>query len=221
MKKAWAGACLLALLPMAAGLAQDDYSTDEVLEAVADDAYEEVVDTVPVDSGDEEPAEPAEPWRFYVGLDQAETTLSVSGLPPGTPHESDSSFYRLRAGTLLGQGVGLEFQYGISQDAEQAGEVETEDYLGLFLVPSTNVFDMVDLAFPVGYARSTFGGTEFDSVAFGISAELPLQYLAGALPDLRLVLGWTTYYQKRDARVYGFNAGLRFDFSTEGFWSGE
>lgn len=229
MKNAWVGAWMLAALPMAAAQAQDEASTDEVLDAVAEDAYEdessaESVDTVPVDSGEEaDAAAPAESWRLYVGLDQAGTTLSQSGLPPQTPHEFDSGFYRLRAGRQLGQGVGIELQYGFEETADQPGEVATEDYYGLFLVPSTNLFETIDLTFPVGYARSTVGGVDLDSVAFGLAAELPLQAFSSSLPDLRLVLGWMTYYQKRDARLYGFNLGLRFDFSTDSldFWSGE
>lgn len=221
MKQVWGLVWVLAFAPVAPGLAQDDSATDtaEVLDAVVDDAaegdaYEEgSVGTVAVDTG-EEPAEeqPAEPWRLYVGVDQVSTTLSVSGLPANTNHEFDSGIYRLRVGRRFSDNIGIELQYGIEQSVDAADEVATERYAGVFLVPATQLFEAFDLEFPVGYARSTVEGESFDSLAFGLNVEIPVQYYAASLPDLRLGLGWMTYYQKHDARLYGLNLGLRFDF---------
>lgn len=231
MKYTLAAVWLLAAAPLA--VAQDEVTADEVpvsaesvpgadvpvgaeavLDAVAEDAA--AVETVPVDDGEEQAeAEPATPWLLYVGLDQVGTTLSISGLPPETPNQFDSGLYRLRAGMLLGQGVGVELQYGFKQSTDRPDQVNTDKYYGAYLVPTTNLFEMFELAFPVGYAMTTVEGTKFDSLAFGLSAALPLQYLVSSLPDLRLTLGWMTYYQKSDARLYGLNFGLRYDFSID------
>lgn len=191
----------------------------EPAEPVAEQA--EAVDTVPVDVAEEEPAEtePSKPWRLYAGVDQVNSLLSVSGLPSGSPSRFDSGIYRLRAGTRLSDNIGFEFHYGIEQDAEP-GEITTDNYYGLYLAASTSLYDTLGLSFPVGYARSSFSGggasTDLDSVAFGLEAELPLKTFGETLPDLRLVLGWMTYYQKRDARLYGANLGLRYDFTIGG-----
>lgn len=219
MKYTLAAVCLLAAAPLA--VAQDEFAgeevpagTEEVLEAVAEDAA--AVDTVPVDDAEEQAeAEPATPWLLYVGLDQVMTTLSLSGQPPEAPTEFDSGLYRLRAGMFLGQGFGVEVHYGFKQSTDRPDEVNTDKYYGAYLMPTTNLFEMFELAFPVGYAMNTVEGTKLDSLAFGITAGLPLQYVVSSLPDLRLTLGWMTYYQKRDARLYGLNFGLRYDFSID------
>lgn len=228
MKKVWGLVWVLAFVPVAPGLAQDESGTDtaDVMDAVAEDAAEgssffsdaDYVETVAVDTGDE-PAdeEPAEPWRLYIGVDQVGTTLSVSGLPANAEHEFDSGMYRLRVGRRFSDNIGIELQYGIERAADAANDVATERYYGLFLVPSTQLFDAFDLEFPVGYAKSTVEGESLASLAFGVNIEVPVQYYFESLPDLRLGIGWMTYYQKHDARLYGFNLGLRFDFET-GSW---
>ena len=234
MKQVLGWVWMLALAPVAVALAQEDSTAADVMDAVAADTaqggavpdeaaevepiQDEIteVETVSVDTGEAPPDEPAEPWRLYAGVDKVGSTLSISGLPPTAENEFHSGLYRLRAGKRFGDNINVELHYGIQQPAERADEVATERYYGVYLVPSTNLFDAFDLQFPVGYARSTVEGVGFDSLAFGLNAELPVQYYFESLPDLRLSLGWMTYYQSSDARLYGFNFGLRFDFEIGG-----
>jgi hypothetical protein len=163
-----------------------------------------------------EEAEPAEPLALYAGLDMVRTTLSLSA--PGSATEFDSGMYRARFGWRALEAVGLELHYGIDNSDSDAGSVETKDYIGAFVVPTATVFEVAELAFPVGYAMNSFGAAgvsqDFNSIAFGVDGELPLRTFGATLPDLRLTAGWMVYYQKSDARAYGANLGLRYDFST-------
>jgi len=112
-------------------------------------------------------------------------------------------------------GIGLELHYGVDQADEAAGEVTTDAYAGVFVVPTAKVLEVLELAFPVGYARSEFNdsGEALGSIAYGIDVEIPIKGIWSALPDVRLTGGWMVYYQKSDARVYGANVGLRYDFA--------
>ena len=218
MKHLWQLALILILASPAQ--AQEEAPVEEI-PAEQTAAEPEAVDTVPVDVAEEEPAEtePSQPWRLYAGADQVNSNLSVSGLPSAAQSRFDSAMYRLRAGTRLSDNIGFEFHYGIDQDADP-GEVTTDSYYGLFMNASTSLFDTLGVAFPVGYAKTSVSGggasTGLDSIAFGLEAELPLKTFGEALPDLRLTLGWMTYYQKSDARLYGANLGLRYDFTIGG-----
>lgn len=163
-------------------------------------------------------SEPGEPLGLYVGADWVMTTLSISASGNGTPNELDSGMYRARVGWRALEAVGLEAQVGLDNSDDEPGSVETKSYYGVFVVPTATVFEVMELAFPVGYAQSTYGDNtsdrDFGSIAYGIDAELPLRTFAESLPDLRFTAGWMVYYQKSDARAYGANAGLRYDFQT-------
>lgn len=163
-------------------------------------------------------AEPAAPWDLYIGADYVNTTLSVSVPSTAPTNEFDSRMLRVRVGKRVLESVGFELHYGVDQAKEEKGEIKTDSYFGAYLVPTATVFETVELAFPVGYGRVAFGdGSDpKGSVAYGIDAELPLKVF-GDLPDIRLTAGGMVYYQKSDARVYGVNFGLRYDFQVDGF----
>jgi hypothetical protein len=174
---------------------------------------------------EEAAAEPAEPLALYVGVDWVTSTLSLSGSPgAASTSELDSGMYRARVGMRALEAIGLELQLGIDNSDSDVGSVETESYYGVFLVPTATVFEVVELAFPVGYAQSSFAkgsaSEDYASIAYGVDAELPIRTFGEGLPDLRFTLGWMVYYQKSDARAYGANAGVRYDFQTSGFHVG-
>lgn len=211
----------LALMLAVPAFAQDESA--EVV-PVEEGAPEEAIEPAPVEeaaveevAAAEEAAveEPAEPWQVYVGADYVNTTLSLSDPGTAPAAEFDSSMIRVRVGKRVLESVGFELHYGVDQADEDMGEVTTDAYYGAYLVPTATVVEFLELAFPVGYGRSEFGdsGEALGSVAYGLNAELPIRALFSGLPDIRLTGGWMVYYQKRDARVYGANFGLRYDFS--------
>lgn len=167
----------------------------------------------------EAPAED-EPLAIYVGVDLVNSTLSTSSLNGFPGSEFDSSMYRLRAGVRALESVGLELHYGLDNAGDEADEVATDSYYGLYLVPTATVLETVELAFPVGYAMTTAASrtasADLESIAYGIDAELPLRTFGEGLPDFRLTAGWMVYYQQNDARLYGANFGLRYDFGSGG-----
>lgn len=186
------------------------------------EATEEFAETIPLDEPAEEaPLENTDPLPVYAGLDLVSTTLSVSNLGGFAAQDYDSGIYRLRLGARLLEQVSFEFHYGFDAGDEGPGEASTQSYYGLFAVPGTNLFDTVELAFPVGYAKSSVerpgASADLGSVAYGLNAALPLRNFGEGYPDLRLTAGWMVYYQKSDARLYGANLGLRYDFTTAGF----
>jgi hypothetical protein len=194
-------------------------------EAAADASAEAPTEEAPAEEAPAEEVaseEPAEPLALYVGADWVMTTLSVSAPLATGADQFDSGMYRGRVGMRALEAIGLEVQFGIDNSDDEPGSVETKSYYGLFVVPTATVFEVVELAFPVGYAQSEFGagGSGSDSlrsIAYGVDGELPLRTFGAELPDIRLTAGWMIYYQKSDARAYGANAGLRYDFQTTGF----
>lgn len=220
MNRSWIA--FLALVLAMPALAQDEAEVVPVEEGAEAPAEEAPAEAAPAEeaaveeAAAEEPAEPAEPWAIYVGADYVTTTLSASAPPTAPASEFDSRMVRVRAGKKMFEGISLELHAGIDQADENAGEVPLDSYYGVYLVPNATLFDVVDLAFPVGYGSSTFdGGDSLGSIAYGIDAELPLKVFSESLPDLRLTAGWMVYYQKSDARVYGANVGLRYDFQID------
>lgn len=238
MNKAWS---LLLVLALAAPAYAQEEPVDE--EAPAEEAYSdesgdesietepvaeatgEITETIPVEEPtEEEPIEDSDPLPVYVGLDLAKTTLSASTLGGFPAGDYDSGIYRLRVGARLLEQVSFEFHYGFDAGDEGPGEASTSTYYGLFAVPTANLFDLFEMAFPIGYAKNSVerpgASADLGSVAYGINAELPLRTFGQDWPDLRFGLGWMIYYQKRDARLYGANLGLRYDFTTAGFGLG-
>lgn len=208
---------LLAFVLAAPAVAQDEPAAEEAPTAEEAPAEEAPVTEEEV-AGEEEVAADegaSEPWVLYFGADYVNTRLSLSAPPSAPAAEFDSSMVRVRAGMAVLDGIGLELHYGVDQADEAAGEVTTDAYTGVFVVPTAKAFEVLELAFPVGYARSEFddSGEALGSIAYGIDVEIPVKGIWSALPDVRLTGGWMVYYQKSDARVYGANFGLRYDFS--------
>lgn len=166
----------------------------------------------------EVPAGTSKPWRLYAGGDYVASTLSSSNLGGFGTNNFDSGIYRVRAGMRVLDAFGLEAHLGVKRGGDAVGEAETKSYYGLFAVPTATVLETIELAFPVGYAMTKVDGAggasaDLKSLAYGIDAELPLRLFAASLPDIRFTAGGMVYYQKTDARLYGYNAGLRYDFS--------
>jgi hypothetical protein len=197
--------------------------TDAVVNSISNDAAaESPAEAPPADQAAAAPAEetPSTPWHLYGGGDWVRDTLSSSALRGFGQSNYDTGMYRLRAGARVFDAVGVEGQLGVNRnESGTAGTTaETSNYYGLFLVPTASLFETVELAFPVGYARTGVkhvgGSAHLSSVSYGLNAELPLRVFSAGLPDVRFVAGWMIYYQKTDARIYGFNAGLRYDFDV-------
>ena len=168
-------------------------------------------------------------YNFYIGADLQNTKLSVSnsdsfqGL---NASDYDSKFWDIRAGYRLFKVIGVEAHYGIpDQNDQDPGRYKKRSYYGIFAVPTANVFDLFEIGFPVGYTNSgitvngqTAAGTSavvqkhLNSIAYGANLEVPVRVLWRALPDIRLTGGGMVYYQRSDAREYGFHFGLRYDF---------
>jgi len=224
MKTSWSWALALVLaMPV---YAQEE-SAAEVVPADEPAAEPAAEEAAPVEEAtaeeaptEEAPAEASEPLALYFGVDAVTSTLSLSGTGAAGTSEFDSGMYRARLGVRALDAVGIELHYGIDNSDNEPGSVETKSYYGVFVVPTATVFEVVELAFPVGYAQSSFGSgsanEDFRSIAYGIDAELPIRSFADSLPDLRLTAGWMVYYQKSDGRAYGANLGLRYDFSFGG-----
>ena len=168
-------------------------------------------------------------YNFYVGADLQNTKLSVSdsnsfgGL---NATDFDSKFWDIRAGYRLFKVIGVEVHYGIpDQNDQDPGKYKKRNYYGVFAVPTASVFDLFELGFPIGYTNSSItvngantAGTDsivekhLNSIAYGANLEIPVRVLWHALPDVRLTGGGMVYYQRSDAREYGYHFGLRYDF---------
>lgn len=169
-------------------------------------------------------------YMFYVGADLQNPQLSISNSASYNNLQAtsyDSKFWDLRVGYRLFKAIGVEVHYGIhDKNDDSLGDFKVRNYYGIFAVPTANVFNLFELAFPIGYTNSgiTINGTTADgtsnelvqkhlnSIAYGARAELPVRVFWSALPNIRLTGGGMVYYQRSDAREYGFNFGLRYDF---------
>lgn len=159
------------------------------------------------------------PFPFYVGADYAFITASLSKdelkTALGGGESYDSNFYRLRVGTRLLESIGVEAQYGIKGGG--SNDVDTDQMYGLYVVPTGVMFDLIEVSAPIGYAhlelKNGNGKAKFDAATFGLNIEVPV-YVSenGHIPAIRIGGGGTVYYAERDARVYGFQAGVRLDF---------
>jgi hypothetical protein len=169
-------------------------------------------------------------YMFYVGADLQNPQLSISnsasfGNLQNTSY--DSRFWDVRVGYRLFKAIGVEAHVGIQdKDDKDLGDFKVRNYYGIFAVPTANVFNLFEIAFPLGYTNSgvTINGTTSDgtanelvqkhlnSIAYGARAELPIRVFWGDLPNIRLTGGGMVYYQRSDAREYGFHFGLRYDF---------
>ena len=172
----------------------------------------------PAEAAPAEAEAPSEPWPVYAGVGYSKTVVSSSGAGTLGTADYDSKFLDVRVGKRLFESVGLEFHYGLDLSGSDSGEIATDRYYGLFLVPTATLFETVELAFPVGYGRGEYNlgnrSAIVKSVAYGVSAELPLRVFGDTMPDLRLTAGWMIYNQTTAARIYGPSFGLRYDFTV-------
>lgn len=193
--------------------------------------------------------------KYTVAADYANTNVSFSETDSPTLSNEDfkSDFVNVKLGlrpeNFVGRGSFLTFEAhvgagvrdgdysgGLNVPLEEAsarvsGDIETDVYYGLFVVPHVVVFDMFELSFPVGYARTEYTkafpadttddgnadsvrtiDSSHNSVSFGGNIMLPLRLFMPEAPDIRLSFGGQVYHQSSDLRTYGYNAGLRWDF---------
>lgn len=171
--------------------------------------------------------------RYTVAADYVNTTVSPSsgaGLPSDRNFSSD--FVNIKLGlrpeamTARSSFLTFELHGGVPlRDDEDLSEAETKQYFGAFIVPHAVVLDMFEVSFPVGYTRSKIGvrapdenddivsmEESFDSISFGGNIMLPLRLLMPNGPDIRISAGGQVYHQDSSGRIYGYNAGLRWDF---------
>jgi hypothetical protein len=190
----------------------DDVAAEEGVEAAVEEvAAEEVI---------EEPVSDREPWEVYVGADRAWLRASFSDAALKTRFggdEFESDFYRVRAGVRVFGAVGLELHYGISDDdGAEPQHAEVASYWGAYAVPTGTLFNLIELSAPIGYSRTELergiAKETFDGISFGLNFEIPLILDASWFPDVRIGGGGTVYQAEKDARVYGYHAGIRIDF---------
>lgn len=209
----------------AATLETTDYTDDGTVaeDASAETSFDDGSGEVAADDGyTETTGETAEPLKMYVGLDKAWTTVSFSSDSLAARFggdEFDSEFYRVRVGVRVFDAIALEAQVGIAdQKGSEAGKYETAEYYGVYLVPTGVLFDLIEVAAPVGYSMTTIergsASEDIDGVSFGLNFEIPLLTGVDWFPDVRIGGGGTVYQAEKKSRVYGYHAGLRFDFGV-------
>ena len=181
--------------------------------------------------GDDDAAPPAslQAHRAYAGVEAQAASLNVSdpsAAGGGAVGRYSSRLYDLRLGARLFPSLGVEAQAGLGDQQADAGHFKARSYFGLYAVPTANLFNRLELGFPVGYATlavhlpSAAGGqasAQLHSLAYGANLELPLRPLLmqsfPQLPELRLSGGGMMFNQRSGARAYAFHLGLRYDFA--------
>jgi hypothetical protein len=151
--------------------------------------------------------------------------FSVSNGSGGFPDDTDfdTNFYIAKLGVRpeafggRASFISFEVHYGISKSDDEDPEfVKTDKYYGGFIVPTATVLELFELSFPLGYARTEMaaGSAEesYNSIAFGANVQFPVKLFFESLPDIRFVVGGMVFHQSSDARIYGYTAGLRWDF---------
>lgn len=239
MKKliAWGWLALFAAGPV---MADGDEASAEDAAPVEVTAEPAAADAAPVEEAAaaeavapvEAPAEEAAPaeetasdeggnLNLYVGVDYDMTTVdlndSATETALGGRHRFDSDFYKLRLGVRLFEVVGVEFHAGFPANDSSTRKLETKQFYALYLAPTGVLFELIEVSARVGYAytelKNAFGKEDLDGASFGLAVELPLRRFGENLPNLRIGAGGTVYQEDRDARVYGFHGGLRYDFT--------
>jgi len=162
-----------------------------------------------------------EPLYLYGGVDYAFLTASLSKdslkTALGGADSYDSNFYRTRVGVRLLPFISVEGQYGIKASSSGSDKADTQQMYGAYLVPTGVLFDLIEVSAPVGYShvelQNSNGKAKFDAASFGLNVEIPVYVSSNPhIPDVRVGGGGTVYYAGTDARVYGFQAGVRLDF---------
>ena len=224
MKTAWIA--LLGLVVAVPAWAQEEPAPAEAAPAEAPPAEQPPAEApaAPAETppaAEAAPAEaeaPREPWPVYVGVGYSKTVMSSSDAGTLGTGDYDSKMLDVRVGKRLFESVGLEFHYGFDFSDPGSNEIATDRYYGLFIVPTATVFETVEVAFPIGYAKGEYNvgrlSAVVQSIAYGFNAELPLRIFGETYPDVRFTAGWMIYNQTNAARVYGPSIGARYDFTV-------
>lgn len=200
----------------------DEAATDEAAPASEPPPEETAAATESTDDSSASTEEASEPrtWNLYVGLEFDQTTVDVNdeGLQAALGRRRfDSDFYKLRLGARFFDAVGVEFHAGFPANNSGDKELETKQFYGLYLVPTGVLLDTVEVSARLGYAFMTLESEgqeeDLDGASFGLAAELPLRLISESMPNLRIGVGGTVYQEQRDTRVFGWHAGLRYDFT--------
>lgn len=160
--------------------------------------------------------------KFYFGAAYSSLKLSVSDSAMAARLGGDhfgSKLALLRAGIRVFDVVGLEVQGGSKgEDGGDPGTFTSANYFAAYIVPTGTLFDTLEIAAPIGYAaiQAVRGNAKerFKGPSYGLNLELPLRLFGESLPNLRFTAGYRIYYADKDARIYGYQAGLRFDFDA-------
>lgn len=155
---------------------------------------------------------------LYVGVEFAQTKIELADKVRAKfgARRFDSDFYKLRLGVRLFDGLGFEFQGGVPGSNASGNDLETSQYYGLYLAPTGVLFETLEVSARIGYSfmsiESDDADKDLDGVGYALALELPLRRLAEGLPDFRLTAAAEVYQGDREARVYGYSVGLRYDF---------
>lgn len=164
--------------------------------------------------------EERDPFPLYIGADYYDATVSAAD--PDVPN-LDTTGYRVHFGTSFGSGfgskerfIGVDVSYvGKRSDNGNPDYIEMDGY-GVHLVPTATVLDLFEIAVPLGWQYvhlSYFGAEASDSgISYGLNLQFPFRIISESLPDLRLIGGGLVYNQDEGDRIYGWHAGLQFDF---------
>lgn len=157
---------------------------------------------------------------LYVGVEYDMTKIDINDSETREAlgrRRFESSFYKLRLGARIFEGVGLEVHAGFPDANASSRKLETKQFYGVYLVPTGVLFDLVEISARLGYAyielESELGKDDADGASFGLAFEVPLRLLGEGMPNLRLGAGGTVYQEERDGRVFGFHGGIRYDFT--------
>lgn len=192
-------------------------------EATSSDSYaSESTDESASDEGSSESeGEEGESSKFYVGGDYVWTSVSFSKDSLAAAfggEELDSNMYRVHAGMRLFEAVGLEAQIGFdggSSDDPLDGEYSTQQFYGVYLVPTGVLFDLIEIGGAIGYASTRLERGDvsetLSGASFGVNLDIPL-FTSDSL-ELRVGGGATVFRAQNSARIHGYHAGVRVDFS--------
>ncbi|MES2489787.1 MAG: hypothetical protein V4607_08340 [Pseudomonadota bacterium] len=197
---------------------------DASAEAATDGSTEAAASETPT----EEPAaEERKPWQLYAGYNYVLANfLASSPSSPPTPNPANQfstdnlhgKFHDVRFGARFFDVVGLEAHYGFKAGSDDKPDsMGVKNNMALYIVPTGTLFDVVEIAALVGYARTKLehDGKELslNGASYGANMEVPLRPLLGDwMPDLRLGGGFMVYHQDSKSRVYGSHVGVRYDF---------
>lgn len=186
----------------------DSYASESTDESTGDEG------------GSEGEGEEGESSKFYVGGDYVWTSVSFSKDSLAADfggEELDSKMYRVRAGMRLFEAVALEAQIGFdggSSDDPLDGEYNTQQFYGIYLVPTGVLFDLIEVGGAIGYASTRLERGDvsetLSGASFGVNLDIPL-FTSDSL-ELRVGGGATVFRTQNSARIHGYHAGVRIDF---------